>query len=91
MVLPHPDLPIINPLLPLGSRVDYNVYFGFHSKRDFLLPFFIFIIFLNFPSIKMYCLKCRRVTETENITTGSSKNGRLMRRGQCITCGKKLD
>ena len=36
----------------------------------------------------MYCLKCRRVTETENITTTTSKNGRLMRRGQCITCGK---
>ena len=36
----------------------------------------------------MYCLKCRRVTETENITTATSKNGRLMRRGQCITCGK---
>ena len=36
----------------------------------------------------MYCLKCRRVTETENITSVTSKNGRLMRRGQCITCGK---
>ena len=36
----------------------------------------------------MYCLKCRRVTETENITIATSKNGRLMRRGQCITCGK---
>ena len=36
----------------------------------------------------MYCLKCRRVTETENIATATSKNGRLMRRGQYITCGK---
>ena len=36
----------------------------------------------------MYCLTCRRVTETENIATSTSKNGRLMRRGQCITCGK---
>ena len=35
----------------------------------------------------MYCLKCRRVTETENITTVTSKNGRLMRRGQGVTCG----
>ena len=34
-----PDLPIINPLIPLGSRGDYNVYFSFHSKRDFLHPF----------------------------------------------------
>ena len=36
----------------------------------------------------MYCLKCRRVTETQNITTATSKNGRLMRRGQCVTRGK---
>ena len=36
----------------------------------------------------MYCLKCRCVTETENITTATSKHGILMRRGQCITCGK---
>ena len=36
----------------------------------------------------MYCFKCRRVAETENITTATSKNGRLMRRGQCVTYGK---
>ena len=36
----------------------------------------------------MYCLKCRRVTETENNTIATSKIGRLMWRGQCITCGK---
>ena len=36
----------------------------------------------------MYCLKCRRVTETEKITTATAKNGRLMRRGQCIKCEK---
>ena len=36
----------------------------------------------------MYCLKCRRVTETEDIATATSKNGRLMRRGQCVTCRK---
>ena len=36
----------------------------------------------------MYCLKCRRVIETENFTTATSENGILMRRGQCITCGK---
>ena len=36
----------------------------------------------------MYCLKCRRVTETEKIATATSKNGRLMRRGQCSICGK---
>ena len=36
----------------------------------------------------MYCLKCRRVRKTENITTVTSKNDRVMRRGQCITCEK---
>ena len=36
----------------------------------------------------MYCLKCRRVTETENIATAMSRNGRLMRRRQCVACGK---
>ena len=36
----------------------------------------------------MYCLKCRRVTETENIATTTSNNGRPMRCGQCVTCGK---
>ena len=37
----------------------------------------------------MYCLKCRRVTETENIATATSRNGRLVMRGQCITCEKQ--
>ena len=37
----------------------------------------------------MYCLKCRRVIEIENITTATSRNDRLMRRGHCITCGTK--
>ena len=38
----------------------------------------------------MYCLKCRRVTGTENITTAVSKSGALMRRGHFITCGKTI-
>ena len=36
----------------------------------------------------MYCLKCRHVTESEIITTATSKNGRQMWRVQCITCRK---
>ena len=36
----------------------------------------------------MYCVECRRATETENITIATSKYGRIMRRGQCFTCGK---
>ena len=42
-----------------------------------------------FLYIKIYCLKCRRVKETENITTATPKNGRLMRRRQCIIREKK--
>ena len=62
---------------------DYNVNLGFHSKRDFLFPFYIYHFF-----ILMCCVKCRRVTETENISIATSKNGRLMRRGQCMICAK---
>ena len=36
----------------------------------------------------MYCLKCRRETESENITIATTKNGRLMKLGQCMTCRK---
>ena len=36
----------------------------------------------------MYCLKCRRVKETENIANTMSKNGRLMRCDHCVICGK---
>ena len=36
----------------------------------------------------MCCIKCRRVMQTENVTNATSKNRILMRRGQCITCGK---
>ena len=36
----------------------------------------------------MYNLMCRRVTEIKDMTAATSKNGRLMRHGQCITCSK---
>ena len=36
----------------------------------------------------MHCLKCRRVSETKNIATATSKNGRLVRRGECVACEK---
>ena len=45
-------------------------------------------LYIFFLILKIYCLKSRRVTETENITIAMSKNDRLMRRGQCFTCGK---
>ena len=52
VVLPHPVLPIINPLILVCSRGDYNVYLRFHSKRDFLLPFLYVSFFLFFPVLK---------------------------------------
>ena len=33
---------------------------------------------------------CRRVTEIENVTIATSKNGGLMRRGQCVACDKTM-
>ena len=36
----------------------------------------------------MYCVKCKRHTETENVQPFTSRNGRLMQRGICAVCGK---
>ena len=36
----------------------------------------------------MYCVKCRKHTETLNTTTFTAKNGRPMRKGICADCGK---
>ena len=36
----------------------------------------------------MYCVKCKIRTETNNIETFTSKNGRPMHRGICAACGK---
>ncbi len=36
----------------------------------------------------MYCVKCRKITETQNIEKSTSKNGRPMKRGKCVECGK---
>ena len=36
----------------------------------------------------MYCVKCKRHTETENVQLFTAKNGRLMQRGVCVVCGK---
>lgn len=36
----------------------------------------------------MYCVKCSKVTETDNITTAKCRNGRAMARGRCRVCGK---
>jgi len=35
----------------------------------------------------MYCVKCKRLTETINTARVTSKNGRLMNRGTCRICG----
>ena len=36
----------------------------------------------------MYCVKCKKHTETENIQLFTARNGRLMQRGICALCGK---
>ena len=66
MVLPLPDLPIINTLIPLGSRGDYIVCWSFHSGEIFNFHFYIYLFLNVFPIFKIYCLKCGCVTETEN-------------------------
>lgn len=35
----------------------------------------------------MYCVKCRKVTDTSNIEYIVTKNGRNMKRGRCVECG----
>jgi len=36
----------------------------------------------------MYCVKCKKHTETNNERLFTAKNGRLMQRGTCVVCGK---
>ena len=36
---------------------------------------------------QMYCVKCRRRTETRDIQNVDSKNGKPMLRGVCVECG----
>ena len=35
----------------------------------------------------MYCVKCRKATDTSNVEFAVSKNGRNMHRGKCLICG----
>ena len=35
----------------------------------------------------MYCLKCKKATDTSNMQYAVSKNGRNMKRGTCVICG----
>ena len=35
----------------------------------------------------MYCVKCKKVTDTSNVQFAVSKNGRNMKRGMCAICG----
>ena len=35
----------------------------------------------------MYCVKCKKITDTSNIQNTDSKNGRNMKRGKCMICG----
>ena len=39
--------------------------------------------------VKMYCVKCKKHTETNDVQLFTSRNGRPMQRGTCAVCGKK--
>jgi hypothetical protein len=39
--------------------------------------------------MEMYCLKCKKKTETINITKAKSKNNKEMLKGNCTICGAK--
>ena len=36
----------------------------------------------------MYCVKCKKHTETTDVKLFTSRNGRLMQKGVCTVCGK---
>ena len=35
----------------------------------------------------MYCVKCKKATDTSNVQYAVSKNGRNIKRGKCVICG----
>ena len=35
----------------------------------------------------MYCVKCRKATDTSDMQITVSKNGRNMKQGKCVICG----
>ena len=35
----------------------------------------------------MYCVKCKKATNTSNVQYAVSKNGRNTKRGTCVICG----
>ena len=35
----------------------------------------------------MYCIKCKKATDTSNVQFAVSKNRRNMKRGTCVICG----
>lgn len=39
--------------------------------------------------MSMYCLKCKKNTETQNEQQRTAKNGRNMLSGTCSVCGTK--
>ena len=35
----------------------------------------------------MYCVKCKKATDTSDVQFAVRKNGRNMKRGTCVICG----
>ena len=38
----------------------------------------------------MYCVKCKKATDTSGVQSFVSKNGRNMKRGTCVICGTTM-
>jgi len=52
--------------------------------------FFIKILFILFIIyLKMYCVKCKKHTETTDVQLLTARNSRLMQRGICSVYGKR--
>ena len=49
--------------------------------------FFLYKIMLFYRKRSMYCVKCKKATDTSNVQFAVSKNGRNMKRGTCVICG----
>ena len=44
-------------------------------------------LILSYIKRSMYCVKCKKTTDTSNVQYAVSKNGRNMKQGMCIICG----
>src|SRR6218665_3600790 len=95
VVLPLADFPTIRPLILLGNSGLFNlvVYSSFHDESLIFISILNIILYLNIKTdmnhiyINLYCVNCKRKTETRDLLYVNSKNNRPMLRGICTECG----